>query len=760
MPKVSFRLSLTALISVFILSGCLSSAEDAANEVKNDPNDFPQIKNDGNSFENSGGDAQGGTNETTGLAANEVRLTLQVPRQMAGEDGIDTRRNLRIVQPNSVRVVRVDNNLTEQETFNTTTRQDDELTRIITFPDLSSVPRDPDIIAIATYGGTEIRGPIYDGNDYSGDNDFKINPFTDYLVTETFSSLTPGEITALKQCQNQLCLEGVVWPALVDQAEDFEIEIPSDFTLSPGETYLSKSKDYLASRGDFTRYVAQMKNALLTGQDDVSDSGVASATFNSIYFGLGLSRVHPSANSTQGQWSTRISNKGSRTGNGAPIETYPTLTFTSLGVAELDINITGIDNDIPYSRETLRQLTQSSYLKKDDWKPNAHSASPGGAFVRDGAFIQAGRSPYQSITEEENDVFTGWAPNPYFYNGKILGTLNDPEAEDEPQAVLSSYFQSAKAILLDKTSGSYSRDRTLEEMGIGTFELGFHRLSKTEPEYDLSKVNGDYYASEFFVALADSGDPIRAEVRLRSWSADPSSHLISEAPAGAAYAVERDGSTGLVSAPAATTNSNTYKLVSLANEMVTDSKIQKYKVGRLRLEDQNNGPNLAGAGAPNGQWLGFTHNSDSMGRGIKIVMQDSGQTVDASGETYLLQGFMLGMEDDKNRLHQLNESTLTLDSNSSASLNLCDLVVTHTISSQAVTDPTFEGCAAYNDSAAIYNGGGQNGSINTTFTVDGTPFQLQGFMSAPDDGETAGEELLLIAKWGNRVGLLMGHLQQ
>lgn len=91
--RLAFYAAFTALI------GC-GGGDDAIRDVRGNPNDFAGGQNPVNDFSSA---STGDSSNSNGLAANEVRITMEVPGGVAPDAEL-TRRNLRIVQPDRVQV--------------------------------------------------------------------------------------------------------------------------------------------------------------------------------------------------------------------------------------------------------------------------------------------------------------------------------------------------------------------------------------------------------------------------------------------------------------------------------------------------------------------------------------------------------------------------------------------------------------------------------------------------------------------------------
>lgn len=145
------RLAFALPLFLALVSGC-GSGEDAIEGARNQPNHFAGVKNPVDDFSSG---STGDSSNTSGLASNEVRITLELPTALA-PDGEATRRNLRIVQPERIAIYRTDPSLQNLGGVDgVSTRTDAEGYTIITFE--GGQPLAPDIVIEASYGNTRLR---------------------------------------------------------------------------------------------------------------------------------------------------------------------------------------------------------------------------------------------------------------------------------------------------------------------------------------------------------------------------------------------------------------------------------------------------------------------------------------------------------------------------------------------------------------------------------------------------------------------------
>ncbi|CAN0568676.1 unnamed protein product, partial [Laminaria digitata] len=260
------------------------------------------------------------SNNASGLAKDEVRITMEVPESVA-PGGELTRRNLRIVEPDTIRVYLTDQTLRELGSVETRSRREDSGRTVIRFE--NGQPIGPNVVIEATYGNSRMRSLAADE-----DRDVKVNPFSEYLVTNSLDLYSSGEFSQIMDCVNDvngsLCLNKYVWPTLADQVHDFEIDIP-------GNLDVDGALDLLEERGDFARYVDAMADYALLGESSSGKIEASAANYNSVFWGVELGQTFlESSIAGSGQWGVRIAREETTTDQNGTGYVYPGMTLTSL----------------------------------------------------------------------------------------------------------------------------------------------------------------------------------------------------------------------------------------------------------------------------------------------------------------------------------------------------------------------------------------------------------------------------------------------
>lgn len=706
------NLGLLLFSSIALITAC-GSGEDAIDGARNQTNSFADSKNPVDDF-SPGSTGDSGSNG--GLAANEVRITMEVPGNLA-PSGELTRRNLRIVEPDTIRVYQTDRSLQNLGTPALTTRKDDNGFTLVEFQ--QGLPLAPNVIIEAQYGNATMRALAADA-----DQDIKINPFSEYLVRNTLAQYTPGEyqriLDCVKETNNALCLNKYVWPTLADQVHDFEIDIPTNASVA-------SALEILSQREDFASYVASMAGYALLDDQSSGKISANSADYNSVFLGVELGQTFLENSFTgSGQWGVRLGREEQTGTRDQPAYRYPGLTLASFDI--FNIKVTSLATQIPYDRKTLIHKRGNDFFTRDEdtWALNTHSSSPGAATLDDNARLLAGRALYQSITGRNSARTIGWTRNPYFLNAYTGGA---GDANQGPDRALAGYFSAGKAIELEPEKGKLTRKETLEAHYLSVLELNLLR----EEGFDAGVLNGrDYNTVYLATRFAETATPMQVEAGSGDWQIRSGSTNSAITQAQTFTTLSRDSS-GAVSVSNGGNRSDSWIITPRTALLSTGNK----NIGRLNLDvDSPAGPfgqpDLGtGASVPNGSLLAFNlanaaSSSSIIGDGLLIAAEKAPFGAPSSGR-YRVQGFVLGMEDGFNRLVHLDNGVLEL-SGSTASLASDTLEVLHAVDSETVAPPELGRVAAnltYTD-----NGDGQVGFSTGNLSLKGfvTADQSQFFL--------------------------------
>ena len=691
--------------TLLLVTGC-GGGEDAIEGARSEPNDFAGSKNPANDFSSG---STGDSNNTNGLAPNEVRITMEVPGGVT-DQGKATRRNLRIVQPDRVSVYYTNTGLQTLGEPPIATRTDSQGFTIIEFTE--GLPLAPDVIIEAVYGNTRMRALAADA-----DRDVKVNPFSEYLVVNTLSSYTSRELQTIRECVEdqggELCLNKYVWSTLADQIHDFEIEIPSGADLQGALSLLS-------GRGDFARYVSAMADYAVLDAASSGKISASSADYNSVFLGieLGQTFVEPSL-ARSGQWGVRTAQEEVLTDTNGTGYVYPALTLTSFDA--FNIKVTSLANDIPYDREALiHQDGNNFYVRgSEDWELNTHSSSPGAATLLEDTRLLAGRALFQSITGRGSSRIIGWTRNPYYLNAF---TSLPADETTGPDRVVSGYFSAGKAIELAAEGDRLRRVGTLEDHYLSVLEIDLLR-----PEgFSTSSLSGrDYNTVYLATRFSEDAVPLTVETGFGQWRIN--SGTVAQTRT---FASIQRGNAGGVTATTAGSGAESWTLSNRTSRLSTGDE----NIGRLNLDFASSNDTASGdfeqpdvgigASTPDGTLLAFNLDDSPLGEGLLIAGEQTTNSAPTTGR-FRLQGVALALAPGSNRLRHFDNAVLTINSATAATLSPVTLTSTHSVNDETVTAPELQ---TGPDIALTYSQAG-DGSVQ----FSGGNLTLEGFHIASRD---------------------------
>lgn len=661
-----FKHGLWISLSALLLAGC-GSGEDAIDGARAQTNDFATAKNPLDDF-NSG--STGDSSNAGDLEANEVRITMEVPGAVAPDAEV-TRRNLRIVHPETLSVYTTNTSLQNLGSVDVTTREDAEGFTIIAFPD--GQPLAPDVVIEATYGNARMRAFAADS-----DRDVKINPFSEYLVRNTLASYTPGELDTIKDCVNdaggELCLNKYVWSTLADQVHDFEIDIP-------GNLDVQGALSLLEGRADFARYVAAMGDYALLDENSSGKISASSADYNSVFLGveLGQSFAEPSISGT-GLWGMRTAYEERLEDSNGVGYVYPALTLTSFDA--FNIKVTSLATDIPYDREVLLHSEGNEFFLRGSefWEQNTHSSSPGAATLLGDTRLLAGRALYQSITGRDSARIIGWTRNPYY-----LDAYTSPPADESvgPDRVVGGYFSAGKAIELEPDGEALKRGPVLENHYLSALELNLLRPAG-EAEFDADVLDNRSYNVVYLASrFAEDTTPLTLESGLGTWVVD--------GEGGVTQALEfdtvsRDNTGAVYRAPA----------VAMATDWLVTPRTSilstgERDIGRFNLDISTPSGNEekpdvgVGASTPDGSFLAFNLDDSPLGDGLLVAAAQASSTAPETGR-YRIQGVSMGISGGSNELRHFDNAELVING-ATATLSGEAISVVNTVNVNEVSTP-------------------------------------------------------------------------
>ncbi|WP_278802845.1 hypothetical protein [Marinobacter nauticus] len=674
------RLTIPSILATSLLLSACGGGDSAIDGAKDIPNRFGNTQNALDDFSSG---STGDSSNARGLKPNQVRVTMELPVNLAPE-GEQTRRNLRIVVPDQVRVYRTNNSAQKFDDVRYSTEKGTDGHFILTFD--NGVPVGPDVIIEARYGTATMTALAADA-----DRDVKVNPFSHYLVTEVLwrRYSTYDFQTVLDCVDNASCLNKYVWGTLADQVHDFEIDIPENANVT-------QATSTLADRADFASYVADMADYALLGQASSDRISASAADYNSVFLGLELGQTFRESNvAGAGQWGVRMAQVERLTEDNRAF-LYPALTLTSFDA--FNLNITSLATDIPYDRQTQIHgffernnsgIPEQLFFERgtETWERNSHSSAPGAATLttETPARLLAGRALYQTITKRNSSLINGWTRNPYYLDAFTSEPVND---QSGPDRVLTNYFTGGKAIALEDDNGKLKRRNTLENHYLSVFELHLQRAEA----FQISDIAGQAYNVAYLATRFADGAPATFETGHGQWAFGSANGQTLNGTANVdQFTLARDASGGVATPD---TSNDTWNLINRRSRL-SSGDIYMGRLGLFRNEiDERtnfNDPNFGipdmglGAATPNQDLMAFNLNDGTLGSGLLVAGKTLTDGALTEG-TYRLQGAIVGVTQEQNRLYHVNNAQLTLV-NSSASFEGKTMMVNHLIEDNEVVAP-------------------------------------------------------------------------
>ncbi|MGX1201836.1 hypothetical protein [Marinobacter sp. MBR-105] len=735
------RLTIPSILATSLLLSACGGGDSAIDGAKDIPNRFGNTQNALDDFSSG---STGDSSNARGLEPNQVRVTMELPANLAPE-GEQTRRNLRIVIPDQVRVYRTNTSEQKFDDVRYSTEKGTDGHFILTFD--NGVPIGPDVIIEARYGTATMTALAADA-----DRDVKVNPFSHYLVTEVlWNRYSTNDFQTVMACvDNASCLNKYVWGTLADQVHDFEIDIPENANIS-------QATASLGARADFASYVGDMADYALLGQASSDRISASAADYNSVFFGLELGQTFRESNvSGAGQWGVRMAQEEQLTEDNRAF-LYPALTLTSFDA--FNLNITSLATDIPYDRQTQIHgffernnsgIPEQLFFERgtETWERNSHSSAPGAATLttETPARLLAGRALYQTITKRNSSLINGWTRNPYYLDAFTSEPVND---QSGPDRVLTNYFTGGKAIALEDDNAKLKRQNILENHYLSVFELHLQRAEA----FQISDMAGQAYNVTYLTTRFSDEAPATFETGHGQWTfGSASDQTLNGTTNVDQFTLARDASGGVATPD---TSNDTWNLINRRSRL-SSGDIYMGRLGLFRNEiDERtdfNDPNFGipdmglGAATPNQDLMAFNLNDGTLGSGLLVAGKTLTNGALTEG-TYRLQGAIVGVTQEENRLYHVNNARLNL-ANNSASFEGTTMMVNHLIEDNDVEAPE-ELPMQFNGSVTTTSEGG----ISITGAGE---YEMHGFYT------TAGNQIFLVISDSTglevKTGLLLATL--
>ncbi len=349
----------------------------------------------------------------------------------------------------------------------------------------------------------------------------------------------------------------------------------------------------------------------------------------------------------------------------------------------------------------------------------------------------AGRALYQTITKRNSSLINGWTRNPYYLDAFTSEPVND---QSGPDRVLTNYFTGGKAIALEDDNGKLKRQNILENHYLSVFELHLQRAEA----FQISDMAGQAYNVTYLATrFADGGAPATFETGHGQWVFGSANDQTLNGTANVdQFTLARDASGGVATPD---TSNDTWNLINRRSRLSSGDIYMGGRLGGLfrnEIDERtnfNDPPNfgippdmgLGGAATPpNQDLMAFNLNDGTLGSGLLVAGKTLTDGALTEG-TYRLQGAIVGVTQEENRLYHVNNAQLTL-ANSSASFEGTTMMVNHLIEDNEVVAPPEELPMQFNGSfTTTLEGGG----ISITSAGE---YEMRGFYTA------AGNQVFLV----------------
>lgn len=173
------------------------------------------------------------------------------------------------------------------------------------------------------------------------------------------------------------------------------------------------------------------------------------------------------------------------------------------------------------------------------------------------------------------------------------------------------------------------------------------------------------------------------------------------------YTTVRRGNSGTVTTDPTGSRTDSWTLSSRTARLSNGDA----DIGRLNLDITTASGNFeqpdigTGASTPDGSLMAFNLDDSPLGDGLLVAGEQTANSAPATGQ-FRLQGVALALTPDTNRLRHFDNTLLTIDSSSAATLSPVAITSTHSVDNETVTKPALESLP---DVALTYtqSGGGQ-----------------------------------------------------
>ncbi len=590
-------------------------------------------------------------------------------------------------------------------------------------------------------------------------------------------------------CENQGLAKANIIKQLNDAVATYTLDIPSSSTVTAALNLLDQQFDLRtlveSSINEITRTQSPFAKGTRRSYDPISNAGPYSQYYHTVFFGLAFSDIKPDDENRSvsiSSMSSTIADSSTTEENGNKASPYPGFSqSTTLYDLRRDI----INSNIPFDRTSLKIAENNSLTLSDNEdtnfltssKRNDTHLSTQGYLVHERSFLQTTPSGV-NIT---NPI--GWEFNPYltlshqtndFEPPLLLEDRNEePDYGSAPTWLSSSNYSKAASYIISGTKKPYNRVEQLEDMHLFSWEVHGLETNK-DPGFSVSSMSGkEYGAISYSLKLDDTNSSkamqLIAETAKWNISSGQNSGTVTLSQPSSHYktlSLSRDSNhfTNGVR-----TEINLLESSKTISRQTSDNSDLPYH-GLISLS--NPGPDQPlGHSTANGSYMALAFNTKQKsdpfdrGQGIILATQLISNDYVFSNEKYLIQGNSMEMNSDKNIIHQLNGSSIEIESVSNipgndclANISVKRSSVEHTLGSleNTLSSPI----ASSNDA-----------TFSQTCSIDGSELYiefsdifnealiLRGFITQKNDASSnsPGNIINLVWQQSNQLGLIFAH---
>lgn len=633
-----------------------------------------------------------------------------------------------------------------------------------------------------------LYAPLYTLN--SETESITVSAKSHYLLKKLFDSInTSTQLSQLLPCSSSVVICANQPLAKSNMLEQINIAVTAYNVEIPSSVNVSQAISLLDQRLDLRQHVESAVNEITRTQspfakgtrrsfDLTTALPVNSQYYHSVFFGLSFSDIKPDDENRTIKVSSSSSTIINSTNNAFPGFNQS----TSL----LDMRRDVLSSDIPFERTNLEISQDNSFALIDNEDLNSLTSALTDSFLSTQGFLLNERVLEQTIPNGLNSTNPiGWEFEPFFsrsyqtneYEPEPVPFNNEPAEPDygsAPTWLVSSNYSKAASYGLSVTDSIVNRDLQLEDVHLFSWEVHGLETNK-DPGFSTNAMNGkEYGAITYSLKLndEDSSNVLQIIAETAKWEINSGTINITQ-PTNhyETFSLSR------------ASNNSTFGVKSEVNLLDTPRDITRLSSTPNSSEGSYQGlvsfvgldsGKPQGHSTANGSYIALAFNTknkpDTLDRGQGIILASElvSFNYQFAGEVYQLQGNSFEMSDDKNIIHHLNGSILSITSVSNipnidcqASLTTKRTSVEHTIGLQENTlSAPFESSQESVSSQSCTIDGSE---LLIEFpTVFEEPLTLRGFITQKNDEFTnkPGNLINLIWQQENQLGLVFANKEQ